>query len=92
MRTFNNETSKFENRFGKIRDEENIFAVKKLMLEGLLRFRFRRTTLNHEQRLIALENTTVEKASTAPTTRQNKFDTCAPIKIRMASKDYIESS
>ena len=35
-----NETNKFENRFGKIRDEEKMLAVKKLMPESSLnRFR-----------------------------------------------------
>ena len=33
LRTFTNEMNKFENRFGKIRDEEKMLAVKKLMLE-----------------------------------------------------------
>ena len=31
LRTFKNEMTKFENRFGKIRDEEKVLAVKKLM-------------------------------------------------------------
>ena len=29
LRTFTNEMNKFENRFGKIRDEEKMLAVKK---------------------------------------------------------------
>ena len=36
MRTFTNEMTKFENRFGKIRDEEKVLAVEKLMPESLL--------------------------------------------------------
>ena len=36
LRTFINEMNKFESRFGAIRDEEKMLAVKKLMLEGLL--------------------------------------------------------
>ena len=35
LRTFVNETNTFENRFGKIRDEEGMFPVKNLMLQGL---------------------------------------------------------
>ena len=31
LRTFTNEMTKFENRFGKIRDEEKMLAIKKLM-------------------------------------------------------------
>ena len=31
LRTFTNEMNKFENRFGKIRDEEKMLAVEKLM-------------------------------------------------------------
>ena len=40
-RTFINETTKFENRVGKIRDEEMVLAVKKSMPERLLNSRFR---------------------------------------------------
>ena len=65
-----NETDKFENRFGKIRDEEEMFAVKKLMLGG--------ATLKHDELRIALENIIVDKVSPAPTVRQKKVDTCAP--------------
>ena len=36
LRTFINEMSKFESRFGAIRDEEKMLAVKKLMPESLL--------------------------------------------------------
>ena len=46
LRTFINETNKFENRFGTIRDEEKMLAVKKLMLESLLNCRFRETTMS----------------------------------------------
>ena len=35
VRTFIDETSKSENRFGTMRDEEKMVAVKKLMLESL---------------------------------------------------------
>ena len=46
LRTFINDTSKFENRFGTIRDEEKMLAVKKLMRESLLNYRFRGTTMS----------------------------------------------
>ena len=36
LRTFIDEMNKNENTFGKIRDEEKMFAVEKLMLESLL--------------------------------------------------------
>ena len=36
LRTFANEMNKFENRFGKIRDEEKMLAVKELMPDSLL--------------------------------------------------------
>ena len=47
LRTFINDTNKFENRFGTIRDEEKMLAVKKMMLESLLNYRFRGTTVSH---------------------------------------------
>ena len=36
LRTFINKMNNFENRFGKIRDEEKMLAAKKLMPESLL--------------------------------------------------------
>ena len=41
LRTFTNEMTKFEKRFAKIEDEEKMLAVKKLMPESLLTYRFR---------------------------------------------------
>ena len=70
LKTFINETNKFEKGFGKIRDEEQMLAVEKLMLESLLNFRFRGATLKYEELLIALENIIIEMVSTTPTTRQ----------------------
>ena len=44
-----NEMNKFENRFGKIRDENKMLAVKKLMPESLLNCRFRGTTMSYSE-------------------------------------------
>ena len=49
LRTFKNEMNKFEHRFGKIRDEEKMLAVKKLMPESLLNNRFRGTTMSYSE-------------------------------------------
>ena len=56
LRTFTSEMTKFENRFGKIRDEEKVLAVKKLMPESLLNYRFRGTAMPYGELIIALEN------------------------------------
>ena len=40
------DTHKFENRFGTIRNEEKMLAVKTLMPESLLNYRFRGTTMS----------------------------------------------
>ena len=64
FRNFINETNKYEGRFGKIRDEEKILAVKRLMAKSLLNYRFRGTTLPYEELLIALENIIVDKFTT----------------------------
>ena len=48
LRNFKNEMTKFENRFGKIRDEEKVLAVKKLMPESLLNYRFRGTAMSYD--------------------------------------------
>ena len=46
--------NKFESRFGAIRDEEKMLAVKKLMLESLLNYRFRGTTMSYSEIIFAL--------------------------------------
>ena len=73
LRTFTNEMNKFENRFGKIRDEEKMFAVKKWMPESLLNCRFRGTS--YSELIVALENIIVDKVVTVPTVRSRKHDT-----------------
>ena len=87
LRTFTNETNKFENRFGKIRDEEKMLAVKKLMPESLLNYRLRGTTMSYSELNIALENIIVDKVVTVPTARNKKHDTSAPMEIGMAAKE-----
>ena len=69
LRTFINEMNKFENRFGKIRDEEKMLAVKKLVPESLLlhNYRFRGTTMSYSKLFVALENIIIDKVATVPT-------------------------
>ena len=55
LRTFTNDVNNFENRFGKIRDEDKMLAVKKLMPQSLLNCRFRGTTMSHSELIVALE-------------------------------------
>ena len=71
LRTFSNDTNKFENRFGKIKDEEKMLAVKKLMLESLLNYRFRGTAMSYSELLGALEKIIIiiDKVATIPTVR-----------------------
>ena len=69
-----------------------MLAVKKLMLETLLSFRFRGTTMSHDELLIALENIFIDKVSTVPTARSRKIDTSAPMAIRRAAKGDGENS
>ena len=90
--TFTNEINKFENRFGKIRDEEKMLAVKKLMPESLLNYRFRGTTMSYNELIIALENIIVDKVATVPTVRNKKHDTSAPMEIGMAAKEDGENA
>ena len=92
LRTFTNEMNKFENRFGKIRDEEKMLAVKKLMPESLLNYRFRGTTMSYSELIVALENIIVDKVAMAPTARGRKHDTSAPMEIGMAAKEDGESA
>ena len=91
LRTFKNEMTKFENRFGKIRDEEKVLAVKKLMPESLLNYRFRGTTMPFDELIIALENIIIDNVSTVTTAKSRKHDTSAPMEIGMASKEDGEN-
>ena len=92
LRTFTNEMTKFENRFGKIRDEEKVLAVKKLMPESLLNYRFRGTAFSYDELIIALENIIIDKVSTVSTARSRKHDTSAPMEIGMATKEDGENA
>ena len=86
LRTFVNEMNMFENRFGKIRDEEKMLAVKKLMPESLLNYRFRGTTMSYSELIVALENIIVDKVAMVPTSKNRKHDTSAPMEIGMAAR------
>ena len=74
LRTFINEMNKFESRFGAIRDEEKMLAVKKLMPESLLNYRFRGTTMLYSEIVIALENIIVDKVSTVKQKQEERND------------------
>ena len=92
LRTLINEMNKVENRFGKIRDEEKMLAVTKLMPESLLHYRFRGTTMSYSELLVALENIIIDKVPTVPTGRSWKKDTSAPVEIGMAAKEDGENA
>ena len=91
LRNFKNEMTKFENRFGKIRDEEKVLAVKKLMPESLLNYRFRGTTMSYDELIIALENIITDKVPTV-SNRNRKHDTSAPMETGMAARDDGENA
>ena len=92
LRTFTNGMNKFENRFGKIRDEEKMLAVKKLIPESLLNFRFRGTTMSYSELIVALENIIIDNVAMVPTARGRKHDTSAPMEIGMAAKEDGENA
>ena len=93
LRTFINETNKFENRFGEIRDEEKMLAVKKLLPESQLNDRFRGSTMSNSELLVALENIIIDNVATIPTARNRTVvDTSAPMGVGMAAKDDGEHS
>ena len=92
MRTFFNEMNKFENRFGKIRDEEKMLEVNKLMPESRLNYRFRGTAMPYCELIIALENIVIDKVSTVPTATSRKHDTGAPTEIGLAAKEDGENA
>ena len=83
-RTFINETNKFENRFGIIRDKEKMLEVAKLMFEASY------NSDSEERRCrtanLSFENVIFEKFTTVPTARNRKIDTSAPMEIGMAAK------
>ena len=69
-----------------------MFAVKDLMLESLLNFRFRGTTLDYEELLIALENIIIDKVATVLAARNRKIDTSALMEsATVAAKEDCDS-
>ena len=70
--TFTSEMNKCENRFGKIRDEEKMLAVKKLMPESFLNYRFRGATMPYCELIIALDNIIIDKVSTVPSSKSRR--------------------
>ena len=56
------------------------------MLESLLNYRFRGTTLSFEELLIALENIIIDKVTTHSAPKVKKNDTSAPREIGMAAE------
>ena len=87
LRTFINEMNKFESI-----DAEKMLAVKKLMPESLLNYRFTETTVSYSEITIALENIIVDKVSTVPSSKNRRNDTSAPMEIGMAAKEDGESA
>ena len=79
--------AKDEDRFGTIRDEEKMLAVKKPMLESLLNDRLRATTTSYSELLLAQLNIIIDKVERVPTARNRKIDTSAPMEIGMAATD-----
>ena len=92
LRTFTNDVNNLENRFGKNRDEEKMLAVKKLMPESLLNYRFGGTTMSYSELIVALENIIIDKVAMVPTARGRKHDTSAPMEIGMAGKEDGENA
>ena len=86
------DTNKFEHRFDTIRKEEKMLAVKKLMLESLLNYRFRGTTMSYSELLVAVENNIVDKVATVPTVKSRRADTSALTEIGMPAKYDGESA
>ena len=58
---------------------------KKMMLENLLNYRLRGTTLPREELLIALEIIIIDKVTTLSASKGKKIDTSAPMEIGMAA-------
>ena len=81
----------YECRLGKIRDEEKMLAVKKLIPESLQNNRFRGTTVSYGELIIALENIIVDKVSTVPSSKSRKNHTSAPMEVGMAAKEDGEN-
>ena len=92
LRTFMHEMNKFENRLCQIREEEKMLAVKKLMPESLLNYRFRGTTMSYSELIVALEKIIIDKVAMVPTARGRKHDTSAPMEIGMAAKEDGENA
>ena len=87
--------NKFVNKFGNIRDEEQMLAVKKLTPESLLNYRFRGTTMSYSELLVALENIIIDKVATVQTGKltrvlQWKFEWQRKKKVKVRVKREIK--
>ena len=69
-----------------------MLAVTKLMLESLLKYSFRGTTMSYSELLVALDSIIIGKVATVPTARNRKIDTSAPMEIGVAAKDDGKSA
>ena len=87
-----NEMNKFESRFGKIRDEEKMLAVKKLMPESLLNYRFRGTTMSYSELIVGPGDIIIDKVAMVPIAKGKRHDTSAPMEIGMATKEDSENA
>ena len=91
LRTFINEMNKFESRFGAIRDEEKMLAVKKLMPESLPNYRFRGTTMSYSEIHCTGEHNVLTRCRQSRKSKSRRNDTSAPMEIGMAAKEDGES-
>ena len=55
-----------------------MLAVKKLMPDSLLNYRFTGTTMSYSELIVELENIIIDKLAMVPTTRGRKHDTSTP--------------
>ena len=69
-----------------------MLAVKKLMPESLLNYRFRGTAMPYDGLIITLENIIIDKVSTVSIVRSRKHDTSAPMEMGMATKEDGENA
>ena len=92
LRTFINETNKFEKRFGTIRNVEKMLADKKLLLECLLNCRFRETMMSYSELLIAVKTSSLTRKRQSRQRETGRLTRVFRWKHGMAEKDGGESA
>ena len=89
LRTFIHEANKYEQQVWQDHDEDTTLAVKKLIPESLLSYRFRGTTMTYDELITARENVIFDEVMTVPLWKPRKTDTISSMNGEVVSPSHM---